>query len=249
MGTVKTSNACFSMMSWAMRPEARPAACSASRWGAAVCRAAGDVARIRLSHAFQHVVSVHQQDGFASEVTVVAAEGRLFAREGHDEAVRLRAGDGDAQAMAGLDVGGAGAAAYVGSACGQDGGVGPVRAARAKVHHRPVPAVRAGSLDDPGRLCCHQRLVVHHAQQECLHHLGLDDRRLHAQEGLVGEGGRALRHGAERPGEAELAQVIEELAADARQHGQGAQVADLLAGEAQVLEVGDGLLQARAHQV
>ena len=77
-------------------------------------------------------------------------------------------------------------------------------------------------------------------QQIRLHELRLDGGRAHRDERLAREHGRALRHGPDVAGEAEVFQIVQKCLAEQLP---AAQIGNVLVGEVQVLNVIDDLLE------
>mgnify|MGYP002924727548 CR=1 FL=1 len=88
--------------------------------------------------------------------------------------------------------------------------VGALRAARAELEHR---ASLCGAADAAG-LRGNQALVVDLQQQVRLHKLRLNGRGAHRDERLTREHGRALRHGPDVAGEAEVFQIVQKCLAE-----------------------------------
>ena len=77
-------------------------------------------------------------------------------------------------------------------------------------------------------------------QQVRLHELCLNGRGAHRDQWLTREHGRALRHGPDIAGEAEVFQIVEKCLAEQLP---AAQIGNVLVGEVQVLDVVDDLLE------
>ena len=82
--------------------------------------------------------------------------------------------------------------------------------------------------------------MVHREQEIRLHELRLDRGGAHRNERLAREHRRALRHGPDVAGEAEVFQIVQKCLAEQLP---AAQIGNVLVGEVQVLDVVDDLLE------
>jgi hypothetical protein len=177
--------------------------------------------------AVQGVIGIDEVGGRVAQQILQPPERFFLGWEGLNPGVRGGSEDRNAVAEAGFGVAGSDAAADVGCASGQYAGFGRVRAARAEIHHRAA----LGDLDDARRLGRDQRLKADGREQVCFGDLRFHQGRANSQERLVGEDGRAFRHGEEIAGEAEPAQSVEEFGGRAPELGEAAEIVDLLVGE------------------
>ena len=125
---------------------------------------------------------------------------------GLDEGMRHRAEDRDAVALAGKHRGGAGESGDVARSRRPEAGLGAVRAAQAEIDQR----LARRRQHHARRLGGDQRLEMQNVDQARLHQLRLRQRRGHAQDRLVGEEHRALRHGVDVAGEAKPRELVEQ---------------------------------------
>ena len=184
----------------------------------------------------QHVVGVHQQHAGVGVHLGVFLEGVVLRREHLHPAVGHRAGGRDAEVTRGHDAGGGAAAADVGRACAEVGGVIPLRAAGTELHDR---AARGGA-HDAVRLGGDQALVVEGDEQQRLEQLALNGRALDGDDGLLREDGHALLNGPDIAVQLEVGKIGEELLVERLG---GAQIVDVLAGKFQMIHGVDELLQ------
>jgi len=184
----------------------------------------------------QAVVGVHEQGGVVGVRLAVGAEGVELGVEHLHPGVRHRAAGVHAVYLVRDRAGGAGAAADVGSARAEDRTVRALCAAGAELEHRAALCRAA----DAAGLRGDQALVVDLQQQIRLHELRLDGGRAHRDERLAREHGRALRHGPDVAGEAEVFQIVQKCLAEQLP---AAQIGNVLVGEVQVLDVVDDLLE------
>ena len=184
----------------------------------------------------QAVVGIHEQGGVIGVRLAVGAEGVELGVEHLHPGVRHRAAGVHAVYLVRDRAGGAGAAADVGSARAEDRTVRALCAAGAELEHR-APVRRAA---DAAGLRGDQALVVDLQQQIRLHELRLNGGCAHRDERLTREHGRALRHGPDVAGEAEVFQVVQKCLAEQLP---AAQIGNVLVGEVQVLDVVDDLLE------
>ena len=184
----------------------------------------------------QAVVGVHEQGGVVRIGLAVGAEGVELGVEHLHPGVCHRAAGVHAVHLVRDRAGGAGTAADVSGARAEDRPVGTLRAARAELEHR---ASLCGAADAAG-LRGNQALVVDLQQQVRLHKLRLNGRGAHRDERLTREHGRALRHGPDITGEAEVFQIVQKCLT---KQLPAAQIGNILVGEVQVLDVVDDLLE------
>ncbi len=202
----------------------------------------------RVAHAVEGVVGVDQEDAVVGHRAGVGLERGALAVVEHHPRVRVGALDGDAVELAGQHVRGGRAAADVRGARRRQPAVEALGAAQAELEHRLSP----GGVADPGRLAGDQGLEVDDGQQRGLDQLGLQDRALHAQQGLVREDHGALGHGVDPTRKAHRAQVREEGRLEQRlavAAGDRRQVRQVGGVEAQPLEELDRRLDATRDRV
>ena len=106
---------------------------------------------------------------------------------------------------------------------------------------RTRPPAALGGPDDPVGLGGDEGLVVQGEEQEGLHKLGLDGGGPDGEQGLAGEDRGALGHRPDVPGEAEGAQEVQELLAEA---ALAPEIDQVLLVKAQLLDVLHHLGQA-----
>ncbi len=138
--------------------------------------------------------------------------------------------------LVGHGAGGGGAAGDIGGPGAQQGAVGALGPAGAELATGRPSAARTMRLD----LVAMRHWWFRHQQHEGLDELGLNGGGADGEDGLPGEDGSALRHRPDVAGEAEGAQIVQKVLAEA---ALGPQVGDVLLGEAQVLDIVDDLLQ------
>ena len=190
----------------------------------------------------ERVVGVHQHDGVAGIKLAVGLEGVVLGVEHLHPGVGHRAERGHAVELVRDGAGRADAAADVGGACADDGGVRTLRPAGAKLQHRPA----AGGTVDAVGLRGDQALVIDGQQREGLDELRLDGGRAHNDHRLLREHGRPLRHGVNIAGEAEGAQIFQKFLAE---NALAAQVRNVLLVEVQILDIVDQLVEAGGNGV
>ena len=166
----------------------------------------------------------------------IGAEGAQLVRKAHDPAVRMRAADRNVEHLPRQHVARGCAAADHRRARAVDARVRPLRAAQAELQHRAAlrRAAHAAGLGGD------ERLVVDEGEDRRLDQLRLHDRRAHAHERLVREHDRALAHGVDLAGEAQLAKIGEERLVE---QAERAQIGQILLGKVQAVDVVDHALQ------
>ncbi len=106
-----------------------------------------------------------------------------------------------------------------------------------------------GGFDDARRLGGNGSLEGDEREERGLDELSFRQRRRHLEERFVSEHRRAFLDGLHVASEPEPGQVgVEERGGHAAEHGQAAQILDLVGFELQMLEVVERLLETCAHQ-
>ena len=122
-----------------------------------------------------------------------------------------------------------------------EGGVQAVHASGAEVHHRPPVRRRHRARRLGGEHRLHGDLVHDQGFDE----LGLGQRRLHLQDGFVGEHRGALGDGMDVAGEVEVPQPVKKALG---KFTQGGQITDIVYSEAQVFQVLEDGIEAAGQQ-
>lgn len=187
------------------------------------------------------VVGVDQQRHVARLRRGKAREGVSLARMGLNVGMRHGAEQRNAEALSRDHRRRAGETGEMAGAGGQQSGLATVGPAQTEVDQQPALCrqhAARGLGGDHGR-------EMNQVDQPRFDELRFADRCLHAQDGLVGEAGRAFAHRPDVAAEAEVAQRLQEGRAEAPAVRQPTQ---FIRGEAQALEIVEGLFDARDEQ-
>jgi len=130
--------------------------------------------------AFHGIVSVDELDSALAKEALQFGERGGLGFEGHDPGMGGGTHDRDAEPVSGEDVAGAGTAADVSGARGENPGLGRMGAAGAKLDH--FPALRG--VGDAGGLTGNQGFEGNGREEICFGELGFDERRADVQDRL-----------------------------------------------------------------
>ena len=184
----------------------------------------------------EDAVGVHQQNGVVRINLAVGAEGGVLVVVHLHPGVGHGPRGGHAVQLVGHGAGGAGAAGDVAGPGPQQSAAGTLGPAGAELGHRPP----LGRPDDAAGLGGDEGLVVQGEQQIGLQKLGLDRRGPDGHDGLPGEHRRALGHGPDVPGEAEVPQPVQKFRG---KDPLGPEIGQVVLVKAQVADILHCLLQ------
>lgn len=191
-----------------------------------------------------NIVSVQKKSGLLGKNIEETIEGLGLVFESHDPGMRLRAVCGNAEKVAGENVGRSLAAGDERSARGENSGFGAVGAARTEFDD--WPAICGG--DDAGGAAGDHGLKIDRGEEARLEELAFDDGRGDAQERFVGENDRAFRNGPDFSRETEAREIVEKFRANVAENGMLAKVIDFFGREAHVFQEIEGLRETGSDE-